>query len=481
MANPGAARDTSDPPPGFDEWLNERASAAERIALQRDAETPRVGPALVVVRKFVEERGLVLLGGQAIDYALRLKGKELYPPGNRPDYDFFSPDSVKDAYDLAELLRRGGFANVSAIRAIHIQTMRVGTDFIYVGDVGYAPPVVLDRIPTLVYEGVRLVHPDYQRCDMHLGLSFPLENPPRVTIDHRFAKDLKRLRMLEDAYPMRPLPDAPLARTTDAGGAIRIVSALAIKGPNPPSAALGGFVAYAMYRKKYAEMRGDRGLPDVPGPAIGPGRVPAGCDVDLASPDVPATMEALGDAGNVTWYYPYMDLFPVSARITVGGQGITVQSTKNRLLLMTEIDGTWTVSVHYAMMQLQARSFIEATASVRAVNRACYIALFHMTEAVNGSYRERPPADGAAAPFALGGHVLGNKNVSVARRIKTQVTRKLLKTPDPILEAIPDRYFLPAPRPAPFDYGSSPMFHRAGEVVDAADAMLIAALPQVVI
>src|SRR5271170_7968864 len=44
------------------------------VAQRRDVDGPMVDRALAVVRRFILERGLILFGGLAIDYALRLKG-----------------------------------------------------------------------------------------------------------------------------------------------------------------------------------------------------------------------------------------------------------------------------------------------------------------------------------------------------------------------------------------------------------------------
>lgn len=178
----------------------EEAQEYAVVAQALDADAEMVDRALEIVKDFIAERGLVLYGGLAIDYALRLKGERLYPPGERPDYDAYSPRSVDDAYDLAERLQDAGFPKVSAIRALHVQTMRVRVNFVGVADLSYVPPAVFERLPALRYQSLRVVHPDFQRADMHLAFCFPFSNPPLEDLFHRFPKDQKRIALLDRLY-----------------------------------------------------------------------------------------------------------------------------------------------------------------------------------------------------------------------------------------------------------------------------------------
>ena len=91
-------------------WVADHAKDFEVPAQRRDADNPMVDRALELVRAFIVERGLILFGGLAIDYALRLRGAQLYPDDERPDFDVLSPRSVDDAYDLVDRLAAAGFA-----------------------------------------------------------------------------------------------------------------------------------------------------------------------------------------------------------------------------------------------------------------------------------------------------------------------------------------------------------------------------------
>ena len=69
-------------------WATSRVKDAECTAQKLDADGVMVDRALDIVREFIVERGLILFGGTAIDYALRLKGSKIYPDEQRPDFDF---------------------------------------------------------------------------------------------------------------------------------------------------------------------------------------------------------------------------------------------------------------------------------------------------------------------------------------------------------------------------------------------------------
>jgi len=236
-------------------WVADHAAEAIVASHERDADRPVAHRANELVKAFIIEKGLILYGGQAIDYALRLKGSGIYSEEQMPDYDVYSPTSVHHAYELADRLHAAGFKDVGAIRAIHVTTMRVRTDFIYVADITYAPPSVFGSLPVLSYAGMSVIHPDYQRTDMHQGFCYPYNSPPREDVCHRFAKDLARLRLLDEFYPITE-------------GAI-----LAAGGGEPPRVeavveldrvALHGFAAYGLLRGALEELRAGMASPPLP-------------------------------------------------------------------------------------------------------------------------------------------------------------------------------------------------------------------------
>ncbi|MEM3061913.1 MAG: hypothetical protein QW303_00005 [Nitrososphaerota archaeon] len=176
----------------------------EDIAEKRSIYYPFVEKALKIVLQFILTKKRILYGGIAIDLALKEKGHEgIYAPDSIPDYDFMSPDFYNDSNELADILYKEGLPEISAINALHLNTRRVRTNFIPVADITYIPPDLYEKIPTIKTKSeLIIVHPDFQRLDMHRVFNFPFQNPPFEAILERFNKDQKRFKILADQYPI---------------------------------------------------------------------------------------------------------------------------------------------------------------------------------------------------------------------------------------------------------------------------------------
>lgn len=183
----------------------------ENVALRHDPTFAGVEELIGVLKEFIRSKGLIIYGGLAIDYALRLHGDKIYSDTLlQVDYDFLSPDNVEHAYDCADMfyaiLRNrdeDAAAGVRSINALHVKTMRVDIgDNHFLADVTYCPKVIFNSIPTLEYEGIKIIHPDMQRIDIHSSLSFPYDNAPMEVIFNRWKKDIKRFNLLAKYYPL---------------------------------------------------------------------------------------------------------------------------------------------------------------------------------------------------------------------------------------------------------------------------------------
>jgi hypothetical protein len=186
----------------------------ENMTYTRNPQYDSIMSALDIVKHFIKVNNLILVGGMAIDWALRLKGDSIYGDDQLPDYDFYSPTHTKHAYEIGELLCKKGYPNISCIPAMHLTTMRVRIDMEAVADISFCPQSVFDNVPTLVYDGIRIVHPHFQMIDQHSSLGLPFENPGREVIFHRWRKDMVRYDKLYKHYPitdtaqLSPPPDS---------------------------------------------------------------------------------------------------------------------------------------------------------------------------------------------------------------------------------------------------------------------------------
>ena len=472
------------------EWVDDHSKEFEVIAQKRNADAPLADRALEIVRQFIIERKLILYGGQAIDFALRLKGSQIYPKHQTPDYDFLSPQSVSDSYELADRLVAAGFPNVGAIPAIHVQTMRVATDFIYVADISYTPQSVFDSLPTVSYAGMRVLHPDYQRTDMHLAFCFPFNNPPREDIFHRYQKDLKRFRLFQEFYPITT-GDA-LAVQQDVSGASES-QAITVE-VDLSQVAVHGFAGYALIRDAFEELEeaarssgvsadvltAARALVDK-GPSLEI-KVTAVTNSHLATvsfvPPVASTRLALATPwpdevvadivrltkGKVQWFAPYMDSRPLMARITrprVTDAGIDVFSTHNSFLAVSKVisrDGVkiTVASPQYILLSLLYEAHV-ASANLRDLYIQYYIATLDLIEGgdllIAALRKEGGGPDVAdnvyrnfieSSPFGLPIQTIGNTNHNSSYRIRLaqsaqRVGDDLTNLPNPA--NTPTRYY----------------------------------------
>lgn len=174
----------------------------ETIVFENNYQKDIMNDSLNEVKLFIQRNKRILVGGMAIDFALRTIGKKLYPDNKFPDYDFVSPVFHSDAYNLGQKLAMK-YDGVSVIGAFHVSTMRVRVNFQETADITYIPQNVYDNIPTLEYKGFVIVHPHYQMIDQHRALSLPYEGAPMETVMGRWKKDIKRYELLSSNFPIK--------------------------------------------------------------------------------------------------------------------------------------------------------------------------------------------------------------------------------------------------------------------------------------
>lgn len=476
-------------------WISNRSKDFETVAQKRDIDGSMIDRALEIVRKFIIDRKLILFGGLAIDYALRIKGDRIYPDEQRPDFDFFSTRNVDDAYDLADIFYKAGFEEVGAIRAIHAQTMKVRTDFIWVADIGYAPPDVFDKIPTFDYQGMRVVHPDFQRMDMHLALCFPFNGAPREDVFNRWSKDLKRFNLVEKYYPIivKELVGSNIVTKVTGRFPIPVTS---ING-SELKMALCGFAAYAAIRNALDELASafkvvlpvlnaphlELTFPDDNTVII---ENPLGNSIIVASPWPEEVIAGIADIKKLS---PYMDVFPDS--YSSSSAGITVMSTKGRKLAASLVrisheskKQVYVVTPQYLLMWL----LFEAQRTTDENNKNIYHTYYvHTLEILNVAeiiYADKINADAsseellmasfATSPFAPTLLTIGDVNLDASYIIRMAGNAAKLKDIPPkilnleedvanILIGLPTSYFPATSKKRPiFSYDENLLFRRSG-------------------
>lgn len=244
----------------------EQSKTFEDISERRSTVFHDVSKALEIVHAFIIRKKRILYGGMAIDLSLKASGHiGIYKEDAIPDYDFMSPDFLQDSYELAIELHKAGFENVSSINALHLTSRRVRVNFISVADMTYIPPIIYERLPTIQVGKLRVIHPDFQRLDVHRAFTTPFENPPMEVLLRRFKKDQTRYRFLDDQYPMFidvPTKKSDQKKSNKKTGGEQVIPLSYLQGN-----VVSGLAAYAIMRQtllkvgKALELKND---PDIP-------------------------------------------------------------------------------------------------------------------------------------------------------------------------------------------------------------------------
>jgi hypothetical protein len=466
-------------------WTADHSKDFESNAQLHDADNDAAARVLEIVRGFIAERGHIIFGGLAIDYALRLRGSRIYPDTTRPDFDTFSPRNVDDAYDLAELLRAAGFASVGAIRGIHTQTMRVRADYIWAADFGYAPPEVFNTIPTIDYRGLKIVHPDFQRMDMHLAFCFPFSGAPHEDVFHRWAKDLRRFNLLDSHYPLLVPPSAAFAPAAPVRARGRFAVPLVAANGAGLQAAVHGFAAYAILRAAYDELAAKWNGPDVAAPRLAL-EFPDECSISVESP-APADVivaspwpERVLPGGARS--DPYMDVYPESWRVP-GAQVLSTRARQLAVCLVRAPGGEQREQREQRQLLVVSPQFLLLWFLFRAHQdkSPTYREFYNHTLAILRAAETLFADNGgdaalfAASPFAPVLSTLGDLNHDPAYVIRMATNAlKLREKPPPalqlgditgLLDGLPQNYYPDGKKARPvFDYAACRQFRRAGEL-----------------
>tara|TARA_B110001469_G_scaffold127840_1_gene151047 strand:+ start:1878 stop:3197 length:1320 start_codon:yes stop_codon:yes gene_type:complete len=150
-----------------------------------------------IVEDFIKKKKRIVYGGIAVNNILPKKDR-FYKPMEFPDWDFFSPDALQDAKELADIFYKSGFGNVEAKSGIHFGTYKVYVNFFGVADITQLD-YFYDKISpyTINKDNIPYAPANWLRMSLYLELSRPKGD---IT---RWEKLLPRLRLLNKYYPIK--------------------------------------------------------------------------------------------------------------------------------------------------------------------------------------------------------------------------------------------------------------------------------------
>ena len=181
------------------EILRNAIDIAEKKKGRRTVSDPDVKKIISILEDFLKKKKLVCYGGTAINNILPLEDQFYDKDIEIPDYDFYSPNALDDAKELADIYYNAGFQEVEAKSGVHHGTYKVYVNFLPVADITFLEKPLFKRVhndAVRVY-GILYCPPNFLRMNMYLELSRPAGDISR------WEKVLKRLILLNKNYPLK--------------------------------------------------------------------------------------------------------------------------------------------------------------------------------------------------------------------------------------------------------------------------------------
>lgn len=339
----------------MEEYILENRKKYENLAEKRVPNIKAIEAALDDVADFIKSRKRVLYGGIPIDFALKAAGGEgIYGPEILPDFDFYSPENVIDSLILKDYLQKKGFDEAEAINGLHLTTRRVRIDKIsYVADLSYYPEPYFGRIPTLNYKNFLIVHPGFQRIDIHLSLSYLYGPPGLENFRNRLKKDIKRFGLLDDAYPLEALPKITASKKNLFAGMLMENFGRSVTADldNLPDGCVSGFAALRI-------LQGVKGKVKIPDP------------IEIFTDNISTNGEK---------FDPTCDIFPEA--LVVGD--IIYYNNFGRVIAANKRDGGFVVNAHFLCCSFLFKYFMLGNTIYLDAYKEC---IPFLKNAVNGYY-----------------------------------------------------------------------------------------------
>lgn len=171
---------------------------AEETVGKRIVNSEDIQKIIKIVEDFIKKKNLICYGGTAINNILPTEDQFYNKDVEVPDYDFFSPNALEDAKELADTYYKLGFTDVEAKAGQHHGTFKVFVNYIPVADLTQLPKEIYNSLKgeSIRVAGILYAPPNFLRMGMYLELSRPVGDTTR------WEKVLKRLILLNKNYPL---------------------------------------------------------------------------------------------------------------------------------------------------------------------------------------------------------------------------------------------------------------------------------------
>jgi hypothetical protein len=174
--------------------------AQEKVG-KRVVNSKEIQEMIHILEDFLKRKSLVCYGGQSINEELPEKDRFYNKDVDIPDYDFYSPNALNDAKELADIYFKKGYNECEAKAGQHHGTYKVYVNFIPIADISYMPKELFNVIKkdSIRINGILYAPPNFLKMGMYLELSRPVGD------NTRFEKVFKRLTLFNNNYPLTNL------------------------------------------------------------------------------------------------------------------------------------------------------------------------------------------------------------------------------------------------------------------------------------
>ena len=179
--------------------LRNAVDESEKQQGRRVAMNDDVKKIIKILEDYLKVKRVICYGGTAINNILPKTAQFYDKDLEVPDYDFYSPNALDDAIELANIYADAGYIEVEAKSGVHHGTYKVFVNFMGIADITQLNNPIFSGLEkeSLKFGGIRYASPDFLRMGMYLELSRPDGDVSRWEKVH------KRLNLLNTHYPLK--------------------------------------------------------------------------------------------------------------------------------------------------------------------------------------------------------------------------------------------------------------------------------------
>tara|TARA_B100000524_G_scaffold302875_1_gene177722 strand:+ start:2667 stop:3995 length:1329 start_codon:yes stop_codon:yes gene_type:complete len=149
------------------------------------------------IKKYIKEKELIIYGGYAQNALISKKSSsdEFYNELSRADLEIYSPNPIKDAMGLSDILFKKGYKYIVCEEGVHNETYKIFVNFLNFSDISYMDPHVFKNCPYILIDGLKMTHPHFMLVDAFRVYADPM------TSYFRLEKTFTRFTTLMKHYP----------------------------------------------------------------------------------------------------------------------------------------------------------------------------------------------------------------------------------------------------------------------------------------